>query len=62
MYIKEIKEEDRPREKLEKLGPSKLTDLELLAIIIKTGSRSLKKFYNTERVLISMWKTCECLR
>lgn len=40
MYIKEIKEEDRPREKLEKLGPSKLTDLELLAIIIKTGSRN----------------------
>ena len=40
MYIKEIEKDNRPREKLERLGPSKLTDLELLAIIIKTGSRN----------------------
>ena len=39
MYIKEIDKDNRPREKLERLGPSKLTDLELLAIIIKTGAR-----------------------
>ena len=39
MYIKEIDKDNRPREKLERLGPSKLSDLELLSIIIKTGAK-----------------------
>lgn len=40
MRIKEISLENRPRERLEKLGPSVLSDAELLAIILKTGSRN----------------------
>ena len=31
-------EEDRPREKLERLGPSALSDAELLAILVGRGS------------------------
>ena len=39
--IKEIPYEDRPYEKFEKLGPKVLTDAELLAIVIKNGSKEL---------------------
>ena len=37
MLIKEMKEIDRPRERLMKYGASNLTNEELLAIILKTG-------------------------
>ncbi|MBR3661131.1 MAG: DNA repair protein RadC [Bacilli bacterium] len=39
MLIKEMNENDRPRERLANLGSSKLTNEELLAIILKTGSK-----------------------
>jgi len=39
MRIKEISSENRPRERLEKLGPSVLSDAELLAVVLKTGSK-----------------------
>ena len=39
MLIKEMNKMDRPRERLEKFGVSALTDEELLAIIIKTGTK-----------------------
>ena len=51
MYIKEINKDERPREKLERLGPNKLTDLELLAIIIKTGSRNSSVYDIGKQVL-----------
>jgi len=35
--IRELPEEDRPREKLVQRGPSALTDRELLAILLRTG-------------------------
>ena len=38
MLIKEMKEKERPREKLEIYGPNILSDEELLAIILKTGT------------------------
>ncbi len=38
--VKELPESERPYEKLEKKGSSSLTDAELLAIIIKTGSKN----------------------
>ncbi|SMO47198.1 DNA replication and repair protein RadC [Balnearium lithotrophicum] len=39
MYsIKELPESDRPREKLERLGAENLSDSELLAIILRTGT------------------------
>lgn len=39
--MKELAPHDRPREKLERLGPSALGDNELLAVILGTGSRAL---------------------
>lgn len=41
LSIKEIPYEDRPYEKYIKFGAKKLTDAELLAIIIKNGSKEL---------------------
>ena len=39
MLIKEMKENDRPREKLLNIGVNNLSDEELLAIILKTGTK-----------------------
>ena len=39
--IKDIPKFDRPREKLEKYGPGKLSDAELLAILLRTGTKNL---------------------
>ena len=38
LNINQWAEEDRPRERLEKLGPSALSDAELLAILVGSGS------------------------
>ena len=58
--IKDIAKIDRPREILEKYGPGKLSDAQLLAILLRTGTKNcnvielskkiLKKFPN-ERLL-----------
>lgn len=40
MRIKDISEENRPRERLQKLGPGVLSDSELLAIILQKGTRN----------------------
>lgn len=42
LSIKDMPERERPYEKLETLGPGFLSDAELLAIIIKSGSRHEK--------------------
>ena len=39
LRIKELPIEDRPYEKFEKLGAKFLTDAELLAVLIKNGSK-----------------------
>jgi DNA repair protein RadC len=39
MRIKDISLQDRPRERLEKHGPAALSDAELLALILKTGTK-----------------------
>lgn len=39
MNIYDLKIEDRPRERLIKMGPSSLTDIELLAIILGSGTK-----------------------
>ena len=39
--IKDLTKVDRPREKLEKYGPDKLTDAELLAIILGSGTKGM---------------------
>ena len=38
LNINQWAEEDRPREKMERLGPQALSDAELLAILIGSGS------------------------
>lgn len=38
--VREIHEEDRPRERLARVGPDALRDSELLAILFRTGTRS----------------------
>ena len=40
--IKEMYKEDRPYEKCEKFGAENLTDTELLAILIRTGTKGGK--------------------
>jgi len=39
--IKDLPKIDRPREKLEKYGPERLSDSELLAILLRTGSEGI---------------------
>ena len=50
MLIKEMKIEERPREKLLELGSNNLSDEELLAIIIKTGTKG----YSSKDLAISL--------
>ncbi len=49
--IKELPLTERPYEKLEKYGPAALTDAELLAIIIRTGSRKEASTLLASRIL-----------
>ena len=49
--VREMPEEDRPRERLARLGPEALRDAELLAVLIRTGTRDLGVVALAERVL-----------
>lgn len=49
--IKDILKIDRPREKLEKYGPEKLSDVELLAILLRTGTKDLNVLKLSQRIL-----------
>ena len=51
LNIKEWNEEDRPREKLSRLGAGALTDAELLAILIGSGSAKETSVARMQRVL-----------
>ncbi|MBO6296552.1 MAG: DNA repair protein RadC [Prevotella sp.] len=51
LNIKEWNEEDRPREKLSRLGAGALTDAELLAILIGSGSAKETSVALMQRVL-----------
>lgn len=42
---------DRPREKMEKYGPGKLSDAELLAILLRTGTKDLNVLKLAQKVL-----------
>lgn len=52
--IKNWAEEDRPREKLMKIGKKRLTNAELLAIIIGSGSRKESAVQLAQRILNSV--------
>lgn len=54
-------EDDKPREKLIQKGKSSLTDAELLAIIIGSGSRNLSALELSKRILLSVGNSLNAL-
>jgi DNA repair protein RadC len=51
MRIKDITEENRPRERLKKIGPEALSDAELLAIFLRTGTKEENVIDMSNRLL-----------
>ena len=51
LRMKDLPVQDRPYEKLEKCGSENLTDAELLAIIIRTGTRNETSLDITRRII-----------
>jgi DNA repair protein RadC len=51
MKIKDIQKSDRPREKMEKYGPERLSDIELLAILLRTGTKDLNVLKLSQKIL-----------
>ena len=49
--MKEMPEAERPYEKCEKMGAEKLTDVELLAVLLRTGSRGENAVSLARRIL-----------
>jgi len=49
--IKDLPKDQRPREKLFKYGAEKLTDIELLAILLRTGTKGKSVIEIAEEVL-----------
>ncbi|MCK4329123.1 DNA repair protein RadC [candidate division WOR-3 bacterium] len=54
--IKEMPKIERPREKLVKYGPDKLTDSELLAILLGSGKKGLNVIELAKRILMKFGK------
>ena len=53
LTIKDWALEDRPREKMIKRGVNSLSDAELLAILIKTGTKNENAVAIAQRILLS---------
>lgn len=51
MKIKDFPKIERPREKLEKYGPEKLSNSELLAILLRTGGKGLNVVELSRKIL-----------
>jgi DNA repair protein RadC len=51
MKIKDLPKVDRPREKLEKYGPEKLSNSELLAILLGTGTKGTNVIELSNKIL-----------
>lgn len=51
MKIKDLPKVDRPREKLEKYGPERLSNSELLAILLRTGSEGVNVVELANKIL-----------
>ncbi|HUD08972.1 MAG TPA: DNA repair protein RadC [Candidatus Saccharimonadales bacterium] len=49
--IKDIPKIERPREKIEKYGPGKLSNAELLAILLRTGTKGINVVELSKRIL-----------
>ena len=61
LKVKELPKTERPYEKLKTKGPEQLTNAELLAIIIKTGTKDENSITIAERLLL-MTEKLEDLR
>lgn len=57
MKIKDLAKVDRPREKLEKYGPEKLNDAELLAVLLGSGIKGLNVVELSRRIVKLIAKT-----
>ncbi len=55
--MKEIPEAERPYEKCEKMGAEALTDVELLAVLLRTGTRGENAVSLARRILYSAGET-----
>ncbi|WP_346663525.1 DNA repair protein RadC [uncultured Merdimonas sp.] len=55
--MKEIPKAERPYEKCEKLGAAALTDVELLAVLLRTGTRGENAISLAKRILYSAGET-----
>src|SRR3989344_8005542 len=51
MKIKDLPKIERPREKLEKYGPGKLSNSELLAILLGTGTKGVNVVELSNKIL-----------
>src|SRR3989338_11554688 len=51
MKIKDLPKVDRPREKLEKYGPDRLSNSELLAILLGTGTKGVNVVELSNKIL-----------
>ena len=51
MKIKDLPKIDRPREKFEKYGPEKLSNPELLAILLRTGAKGVNVVELSNKIL-----------
>lgn len=49
--IKDLPKIERPREKLEKYGPGKLSNSELLAVLLRTGSKEINVIELSNKIL-----------
>ncbi len=52
MKIKDLPEMERPYERLENYGASKLSDAELLAVILKSGSKNMTSVELAQQILL----------
>ena len=52
MKLKDLPKIDRPREKLEKYGPERLSNSELLAILLGTGQKGINVVELSKKILI----------
>jgi DNA repair protein RadC len=56
MSLKHWPEDERPREKLLRLGPAALSEAELLAILLQTGTRG-RSAIDTARSMLSEFRS-----
>jgi len=52
LMIRDLAEEDRPRERLKRVGAQALTTAELLAVIVRIGTRGVSALRLAERLLV----------